>query len=48
MIAYLNSLDGQMAVLDNYSMNDLEFYVAWKAASDEQAFCSNPSSKTTG
>lgn len=37
VIAYLNSLDGQMAVLDNYSMNDLEFYVAWKAASDERS-----------
>lgn len=37
VVGYLNALDGQMAVLDNYSMDDLEFYVAWKAASDERS-----------
>jgi hypothetical protein len=37
VLAYLNSLEAQIDVLESYSMADLEFYEAWQKAYDERS-----------
>lgn len=37
VIAYLNSLDDQLEVLDSYSMNDFDFYDKWNKVYDERS-----------
>lgn len=37
VLAYLNSLDGQMDVLNSYSATDYEFYEAWNKVYDERS-----------
>lgn len=36
VIAYLNSLDDQLEVLNSYSMNDVDYYTEWNKVYDER------------